>query len=226
MWWLALRSAHGRGRRQLLTGVGIGLLVGAAAACRPYDTLLLATPPLAWAAWRHGRGGWPCGLGAVVGILPVAVTIGLYNQRATGSALTPPFNLLETSDTIGFGVRRTYPEQTPHHFGPLQGLAGLALHFGLGLLTWLAAGLVLVPAAVMAWRRVSSAARALLVASGLQLVGYWMFWGPWNFSVLWGDGTRVLGPVYAMALTVPIVVVALPVAEQWLARWGVVAGWW
>ena len=109
--------------------------------------------------------------------------------------MTPPFSLFESSDKIGFGVRRLFPEQSAHHFGPLQGLEGVGLHFAVGLLSWAAFGLVLVPAAVVAWRHAPSAVRMLLVASVVELLGYVMFWGPWNFSFLWGKGTRVLGPI-------------------------------
>jgi hypothetical protein len=62
--------------------------------------------------------------------------------------------------------------------------------------------------------------RVLLGSVALHLFGYWMFWGPWNFSWLWGRGTRVLGPIYAMPLTVPLVLAGLPVLMAWVRRHG------
>jgi hypothetical protein len=219
-WWLVLRLGHRRGGHEIVATIGIGLLTTAAAATRPFDTVLLLAPPLLWAAWCRRGDAVRLGLALVAGALPLVVSTGIYDDRATGAPWRAPFNLLEPSDKIGFGLRRLFPEQDPHHFGPVQGLIGLGVHFGLGLLTWLVAGVVLVPAAALAWRRSGPAARALVAATVAYLAGYWMFWGPWNFSVLWGDGTRVLGPIYAMAVTVPIVVTGLPVALSWMARHG------
>jgi hypothetical protein len=151
----------------------------------------------------------------VLGALPLTVAVAAYNTVATGRPWTLPFGLLEASDTVGFGVRRLFPEQNANHFGPLQGLAGLGLHFLAGLLAWTALGPLLVPAAVTAWRTAVPATRMLLASAGLQLAGYAVFWGPWNFSWIWRTGVRVLGPIYAMPLVVPVVLAGLPVLERW-----------
>lgn len=212
-WLLVLRLAHGRAGAGGAAGLG---LAGTAAACaRPYDAVLLLTPPLLWAAVRR-RGDLPRLLPALVaGALPLTVAVAAYDTRATGRPWTLPFGLLEPADAIGFGTHRVVPEHGDRAFGPAQGVQGLLEHLLLGPLTWAALGLVVVPAAALSWARAAPAVRALLIAVGLHLLGYFVFWGPWNFSVVWGRGTRVLGPVYAVPLLVPLVLAALPVLDRW-----------
>ncbi len=70
---------------------------------------------------------------------------------------------------------------------------------------------------MVSWRTATPAVRLLLAAAGVHLLGYLAFWGPWNFSVLWGRGTTVLGPIYAVPLVVPVVLAGLPVLRGWLA---------
>lgn len=212
-WLLVLRLAHGRAGPG--AAVALGLAGTAAAATRPYDAVLLLAPPLLWAAARR-RADLPRLLPALVlGALPLAVAVGVYDTVVTGRPWALPFGLLEPADAVGFGTRKIVPEDGGRAFGPAQGLQGLVSHLLLGPLTWGALGLVVVPAAVLSWRRAVPAVRVLLVAVGVHLLGYFAFWGPWNFSVLWGRGTRVLGPVYAMALLVPLVLAALPVLDRW-----------
>lgn len=215
-WLLLARIGLGR------AGPGAALLLGlvgtAAAAARPYDAVLLLGPGALWAAWRR-RAALPRLVPALVGgALPLTVAVLAYDARATGSALRLPFALSEPRDVPGFGRRRLIPEDSLERFGPLEGLHGLLLHFGLAPLSWYALGLVVVPAAALAWRRSGPVVRVLLVSAAAQLLGYAVFWGPWNFSVLWGRGTRVLGPIYAVPLVVPVVLAALPVLRDGLRR--------
>jgi len=211
--------------------LGLGVAGTAAACARPYDAVLLLVPGLVWAARRRRPGWWRLAGWVVLGALPLTVAVAIYNTVATGRPWTLPFGLLEASDTVGFGVRRLVPEQDANHFGPLQGVGGLGLHFAAGLLVWTALGPLLVPAALSAWRSAVPATRMLLVSAGLHLAGFAMFWGPWNFSWIWRTGVRVLGPIYAMPLVVPVVLAGLPGLERWYRarprRWrrlGIAAG--
>ncbi|MEA3215983.1 MAG: hypothetical protein QOJ19_2139 [Acidimicrobiia bacterium] len=215
-WLLVVRLGTGRaGARSALL---LGLVASAAAGARPYDAVLLLVPMGLWAVWRRKREAVRLAGFALLGALPLGLVTAVYDTMASGRPWTPPFGLLEPSDTLGFGVRKLYPEQTAHDFGPVRGLIGLRLHFGQGLPTWLALGFLLIPAAVVAWRTAGGATRALLFATVVHLVGYWAFWGPWFFSVQWAKGTRVLGPIYALPLVVPLVLAGLPVLARWWER--------
>ncbi len=214
-WLLVLRV--GLGRAQAAGAALLGLTGVAAASARPFDAVLLLGPALLWAATRRRRDLLRLVPALLAGALPAAAAVLAYDARATGHALRLPFGLIEPLDALGYGTRRLVPEDALQHFGPLQGLAGLALHFGLDPLHWFALGGLLVPAAALSWRRSGPAARVLLACAAVQVLGYAAFWGPWNFSVLWGRGTRVLGPIYAVPLVVPVVLAGLPVLRGWLA---------
>ena len=215
-WLLLVRLALRR------AGPGSALLLGlsgsAAGATRPYDAVLLLLPGLAWAV-RERRADLARLVPAVVlGGLPLAIAVGVYNTAVTGKPWVLPFSLLSPGDAIGFGDRQLLPEDIPAGFSPLEGLYGLFVHFGVGSMTWYALGAVLVPAAAFAWRTARGPVRVLLVSVLVHLFGYLIFWGPYNFSVLWGKGTRVCGPIYTVALLVPVVLAGLPVLRRWLAQ--------
>lgn len=198
--WGLLRGASSKRCRFLVLG---GLGMGLAFAVRPYDTLLLAAPLLLWVWGPRARRP---DLGHLVAFIsPVAVgVVGVlgWNLAATGHPMRFPFSLLEPQDTLGFGVRRLYPTDAAHHFGPGEGLLGVVRH-GTLLLTWMAGGLILLVVALMALVRQSEGAlRALAAGAGALVFGYFFFWGPWNASVLWG-GTRYVGPFYFLPLVVP-----------------------
>lgn len=215
-WLLVLRV--GLGRAGVRAALLLGLVSTAAACTRPYDAVLLLAPGLLWAAARRRADLGRLVPALMAGALPLTVAVLAYDTRATGSALMLPFGLMEPRDALGYGLRRLAPEDSLEHFGPLQGLSGWLPHFVLDPLHWYALGAVLVPAAVVSWRRSGIAVRVLLASAGVHLLGYAVFWGPWNFSVLWGRGTRVLGPIYAVPLVVPVVLAGLPVLRGWLAR--------
>lgn len=210
-WLLALRV--GLGRAGAPSAVLLGATGSAAACARPYDAVLLLGPAVLWAAWQRR-----VTLLAAVGALPLTALVLAYDLRTTGSALSLPFGLLEPDDALGYGVRRLVPEEGDVDFGPLQAAYAMVLHFGLDPLRWYALGGLLVPAAALAWRRSNAAVRVLLACTAVHLVGYFFFWGPYNFSVRWGRGTRVLGPIYAVPLVVPVVLAGLPVLLDWLPR--------
>jgi hypothetical protein len=103
-----------------------------------------------------------------------------------------------------------FPEDHPHSYGLLEAVDGTARHFVIEPAQWVFGFLAVVPLALWAVRRgghVDQRHRLLVSCSGLALVAYFCFWGPWHASVYWG-GTRTLGPFYSLALVVPFVLVA------------------
>ena len=193
---------------------------GVAAACaRPLDAVLLLAPGLVWIARKRrddlarlARRAGP--RRAAAARRGRRVQHG-RQRRAVGAAVL----LLEPDDALGYGVRRLLPEDVGTSFYPPQGVQALVVHFGVGSLSWYALGALLVPAAVVSWRRpsTSEATRVLLVGVLVLLVAYTAFWGPYNYTFLWKQGARVMGPVYGVALLVPVVLAGLPVLKEWLA---------
>ncbi|HWW53871.1 MAG TPA: glycosyltransferase family 39 protein, partial [Acidimicrobiales bacterium] len=134
--WAAIRGVRrGSGRWFVLSGLALGI----AGAIRAYDAIIFAGPFLVWAAFRLGRRALrPAAAFLLGGVGPLAGFLA-YNKMATGSLFKLPFNLQDSHDTIGFGLRRLNPTEDLHHFGPIQGLAGVGAHL-LFLLIWVAGG--------------------------------------------------------------------------------------
>ena len=217
-WLLLLRVGLGRAGPGAAALLG---LAGSAAACaRPYDAVLLLAPGLVWAVRRRRDALARLSGALVLGALPLGVGVLVYDTVVSGRPWGLPFGLLEPDDALGYGVRRLLPEDYGTSFYPPQGLHALLLHFGLGPLTWVALGALLLPAAVVAWRRPATpeAIRVLLAGVLLMLVAYTAFWGPYNYTLLWKQGNRIMGPVYAVPLVVPVVLAGWPVVRGWLAR--------
>ncbi len=217
LWYLAFRVLRTGERWTAFTA---GLVLAVSGTLRPFDTVLLAAPFALALARQRAIPRLKVFAFAAAGAAPLVVLTGLYNAAATGNPFRLPFNLLEPSDKIGFGTRRIFPEDTSRSFGAGQAVHGTLLHFGAEPLVWYAAGLLVLPAVVvrLAVRRASTGPRLplLLQSSLVFLLGYFFFWGPWNASVLFG-GPRRIGPFYALALLLPLVVSAVPVLAS-LAR--------
>ena len=194
-------------------GGGIG-----GACLRPYDAVLLVAPGLVWIALRRRDALTSLGLAVVVGAVPLGVATLVYDRAATGSAFRLPFGLFDPSDQVGFGQRRIAPESEYLSFGRLQGIAGVIVHFGLGIVLWLPLGILLAPAALASRRSSDTKQRLLLVLIAVNLAGYLVFWGPWNISIRWGGANRVLGQVYAIPVIALVVVAGLPMLTQWWAQ--------
>lgn len=211
-WLAAFRSvdATGAARRWW---AGAAALAGALAVCaRPMDGLLLVGPLLLWVLWRS-RERKPTAAALLAGGLPIVGATLFYNAHVTGSPLKLPFSVLDPLDKPGFGARRFFPEEKARDFGPLQALQGTWEHFFVEPAQWMLGFLAVLALALWAARRGGSAGerhRVLLVSTGLLLLGYSVFWGPWHASVVWG-GTRTLGPFYAVALFPALVLAALTV---------------
>jgi hypothetical protein len=183
-----------------------GLTAAAAFTVRPYDAALFVVPMLVWAAFGPLRGRRRAAAGGLLlgAVLPIAALLA-YNAAATGHPFRLPFNALESEDALGFGRRKLYPSDAGHHFGVLQGLAGVGDHLKL-LGIWIAGGVLLLVLGIIAGvrRRLSSPLLALAASGAVFAIGYIGFWGAWNADDLWG-GIRYIGPFYLMPVLVPVV---------------------
>jgi len=141
---------------------------------------------------------------ALGAVLPLAALLA-YNVAATGHPFRLPFNTLESKDALGFGLRKLYPSDRGHHFGVVQGLAGVGDHLKL-LAVWIAGGVLLLVLGLIAGlrRRLPAPLVAMAVSGAVLTIGYIGFWGAWNAADLWG-GIRYVGPFYLMPLLLPVV---------------------
>lgn len=214
--------------RGLRTGPGFvltisGFLFGLAAFSRPFDALLFGLPFGVYFVVRQrhhatclGRNvGW-FALGTV---LPVVATL-LYYRAATGSPFRPPFNLLEPSDTLGFGERRLLPGQPALPFTPTLGWHGVSRHV---LLTsfWGFGGLILIGlfiAGVLRRKRGGPEAWIAVVAV-TYACGYAFFWGTYGTG-LSGGLTSFLGPFYFLPVLACVTLLAAKgFGELWRRDW-------
>jgi hypothetical protein len=184
---------------------GAGLSAGVAGTVRPYDVLTLLSPLVVWAVVTTRGGRWWLAWRALAGMVPPAALLLAFDAAATGSPFRLPFTYLESEDKMGFGVRRLYPTDIPHHFTFLDGLSSVGLHLLL-LGGWACGGVVLLGCAIAAVvrRRTGGAANALGGGALLFLAGYVAFWGAWNAAYLWG-GIRFLGPFYVLPVLAVLV---------------------
>lgn len=201
--WMLVRGTRRRSGWSLPLA---GLTAAAAFTIRPYDTVLFVVPMLVWAAFGPLRGRrWPAAGRLVLGaVLPIAGLIA-YDVAATGHPFRLPFNALESKDALGFGLRKLYPSDGGHHFGVVQGLAGVGDHLEL-LGIWIAGGVLLLILGIVAGlrRRLSGPLLALAASAALLVIGYIGFWGAWNAADIWG-GIRYVGPFYLMPVLLPVV---------------------
>jgi hypothetical protein len=195
-----LRAARG------MPLVGAGLALGLAIAVRPYDTILVLSPPVLWAVCRgtRGRRWWVLRRVGAGLVIPMIALFG-YNAAATGSPFTLPFALLEPDDKLGFGDRRLFPTDPAHRFGLAEGFISIGDHLWL-LGSWACGGVFLAVLSIVTIvrRRLSGQALAVGVGAVLLICGYVAFWGAWNAAELWG-GIRYIGPFYLMPTLIPLV---------------------
>jgi len=200
--WSLLRGL-GRGQNRLLALSGLAF--GLAFFARSFDAAVFGAPVVLGALLLRSRR--PSVGNVVTFLVPAAAALAgflAFNRAATGSALRPPFSLLEPNDAVGFGMRQLYAEDRPRRFGILQGLSGATAHGAL-LNTWVAGGTILLVLAVatLLRRQVRGVAWSFVAVGVLLPLSYLFFWGPWNATVLWG-GTRYVGPFYFLPLVLPL----------------------
>jgi 4-amino-4-deoxy-L-arabinose transferase-like glycosyltransferase len=188
-----------------------GFLFGLALFSRPFDALLLGLPLGVYFLVRQRRegpqlirnAGW-FALGTVV---PLVATL-LYYRAATGSPFRPPFNLLEPSDTLGFGPRRLLPGQPAVPFTPNLGWYGVSRHV---LLTsfWGFGGLLLIGFFLAGLLRRGRAGLEVWIALAAvtYACGYAFFWGTYGTG-LRGSLTSFLGPFYFLPVLACVTLLA------------------
>lgn len=211
--WLLLSGSRLRHPLRLsLGGVALGLTFFA----RPFDALLVATPIGLFTARRLYRRGelttqlrWFL-LGAVG---PVALLLA-FNHAATEHPLRFPFSGIESSDTLGFGLRRLRPEDSYFDFTPMVALEALVSNM-LRLPAWTA----FVPVAAVGFRlasllspgsirNVRSGRVAWMAAPAVAVpFGYLFFWGSADPFGMVDD----FGPFYYLPALVFLAVIAAQV---------------
>ncbi len=171
--------------RPLLAGAATALAV-----CTRLESLLFAPPLLLYAALPRRRRP----LRAAAFVLPLAVALAglaLYNAARFGSPLETGY-----SEGLGSAMRDTHP---PHTLASLaEGLYGLLISPGKGLLEY-APVLLLAPlGAAMLWRRRRPELLLLLTVFALDLVAHANVLIRWVGG--WSWGPRFLLPVLPLAL--------------------------
>lgn len=198
-----------RGSRPMIFGAGV--LFGIAFFARPYDAVLFGVPVLLWQSWqwRNGSLGIPFRRAVAwfaLGTLPgLALLLG-YNAVATGNPFRLPFNMPESSDTLGFGRRRTDTTVPYFDFTFSRAWRGTLENLSL-LFSWAFGSFVtLFLAGVGLCRRGLLRGRSLLVALMVTWpAGLFAFWGTYTYINVW-DGGRFLGPYYYLPMLVPLAI--------------------
>ena len=114
--------------RSTLALAAAGFLLGTALFSRPFDTLLFAAPLAGWwlTAERSDRRWTTPPRSKLAGGRRRAA--GRRHARvlplATNSSFRLPLTLTDPSDTLGFGLRRLFPGQTPVDYSPLRAVEG------------------------------------------------------------------------------------------------------
>ena len=134
------------------------------------------------------------------------VAVFAFNHAMTGDALQLPFNLLESSDRPGFGLRRALPTDAPLDYTPTrvvggrsQSLAGDGMDGRRTLGVWSCDRNV--GSASAAWRRVGGR------SARLWPLGYVFFWGSYMTAYVW-DGALFLGPYYYLPMVAMLTIAA------------------
>lgn len=186
--WVLFR-ADADPRRAWLAGIPFGLAV----ACRPTNVLVFAVFGV-YAVWRHGPGALAYMLGIVP---PILLTLG-YNFAYYGV----------WNATIG-GYNRGMMEGFVTPF--LEGLAGLTVSPGRGLLVYSPVLAFSLAGFVLAWRRRAPLAIAAGLAAGAVL-GLHAKWDGWWGGVCFGP--RLLSDA------LPLLSLLLVPALEWIERGG------
>ncbi len=222
--FLLLRGLRIEGNKWL---VGAGLGLGVAFFARPYDALVFALPFAGYVVVRYraaprmlaSRIGW-----VVVGLIPPGIAMAAFNQTATGSVTQPPFSIIDSRDTIGFGERSMDPNNPAVRYTPGLGWTGLSRHVMLSIF-WCFGGLVLVGLALLYLSRQGWRGRDVWFASVAVVlpIGYLFFWGTYGAAV-WG-APWYLGPYYYMPIFAPLVIFGTGGFVIFMREFGKLARW-
>lgn len=216
--------AGSTGRRVGWFALG-GAAWGAAFFGRQFDAVLLLVPLAVIVVRSHhvrraaDRRSLLLAAGAfAVGVLPFIVLLGAYNHVATGSVTKLPFNLLERSDTVGFGKHRVQSKDGFLDYTPKAAVHATLLT-GIDLLRGVAGSAVLVAVAaygLLRDRRLPGRL-AYLAVGAAWLGGYFFFWGTYAVTVL-SDVNSYLGPIYYLPAMVAGVAAAAVTLDRLVGR--------
>jgi Dolichyl-phosphate-mannose-protein mannosyltransferase len=204
-----LASRAGRTGRPLFA-VLAGALWGVAAFARPYDAVLGGAAIVIAIAVRE-RHRLPkllrvAGLAAVAAAVPLLGLL-VFDHATTGDPLQLPFNLLEPSDRLGFGLRKALPTDSPLDYTPGRGASAVGRNLLL-VAAWTGGGVLACGLAVATLVRRRLRGGGLLVAVLVVWpLGYFFFWGSYMTSHVW-DGALFLGPYYYLPLVAAISIAA------------------
>ncbi len=187
--------------------VASGGLIGLAFFARPFDAVLFALP-FGFLFVISRRHSWrtliPDVAAFAMGTVPPMVAMLAFFKAATGSPLRSPFNLLDKSDTLGFGAKRVFPWDPELEFGAGQAWHGLLTHSML-LSFWCFGGLVLIGLSVVALRHRKTGLEGWMGLVALTIpIGYLLFWGSYLLTRL--EGPWRIGPFYYLPVLVPLAI--------------------
>ena len=207
----ALGAAKGAARGRAGWFVLSGAAWGAAFFGRQFDAVLMLVPlAVIVVLGRRSRPPTdrslvPAAIGFVAGVVPFIILLGAYDHVATGSVTKLPFNLLERSDTVGFGRRRVQSRDQFVVYTPKAALHAGLLN-GYDLVRTMAGSAVLVAIAaygLLRDRRLPG--RVLWLTLGaVWVTGYFFFWGSYAVTVL-ADINTFLGPIYYLPAMVAVI---------------------
>jgi 4-amino-4-deoxy-L-arabinose transferase-like glycosyltransferase len=211
----ALRAAR---TAQPAFAAAAGIAWGFAVFARPYDALLGGIAIVAAVTLSRPRrrselvrvGLW-AGAGAVAPLLALLA----FNHAMTGDALRLPFNLLESRDRPGFGLRRALPTDQPIDYTVTRAFSALGRNLLL-VSAWTGGGLLACGLGIATLFRRQPRRGAFLAAILIVWpLGYLFFWGSYLTAYVW-DGALFLGPYYYLPMIAAVAIAAaVGLVELW-----------
>jgi hypothetical protein len=226
---LAGATATLRARRTGARGLAVlgGLAWGLALFARPYDAALFGLAAVVAVAFLRRRVPAVMPLAALlrhtlIGAMGPVVLLLAFNRAMTGDPLSLPFSLLDPSDRLGLGLRRSLPSQGYLDYTAARAVSSLGRNLLL-VTVWAAGGVVGVGlAATTIWRRRLPSGPLLVAVLVIWPLGYALFWGSYAVAFIW-DGALFLGPFYFLPMVAMLAIAAAPTLDD-LWRWKPIVG--
>ena len=182
-------------QRQLRWGLLAGACLGFAVNTRPWTTVLIAWPFLAWLAWSWWRYRSQALLHQLLALgLSGAVFLGAYfgyNWLLTGYWWLTPYTLYNSTERLGF----VYVRMMNMHHTPWDGVVNTADNLQRLNAWWLGAPVSLGLLVLLPFQRLKAVDGVLLLSGVSLVVGHFFFYFP---------GISTVGPVYYFELLIPL----------------------